>query len=114
MKTEISPKLRDDLFRYCFLFGSLALIVLATVGITCYYTFEVFPETAYQLYPAATIACSVLVGFLALLTFLPSLMVFTNKTIGPFKRGVWGVVMTAIAILGVILYIVPLLLSSGN
>ncbi len=113
---KISEQNRDKLFRYFFLLGSFALVALAVIGTVCYYIYPVFDNytaTAYELYPTVVIVCSVIILFLSLLTFLPSLFVFLGKNITPFSRGTWGVVMTIIALLGVIAYIVPLLLSGA-
>lgn len=112
----ISEQKRDEMFRYFFLLGSIALVLLAVAGTVCYFVYPVFEShtaTAYDLYPALTVGCAVAILALSLMSFLPSLVVFINKKITPFGRGTWGVVMTIITILGIILYIVPLLLSGA-
>ena len=109
---QINPQKRDRFFRYCFLIGSVASILLVMIGVICYYLYPVFPETAAALYPDVVLGSSIAIGILALLTLIPGLVVFL-KPVTPFQRAVWGVVFVIIVCLGVFIYIAPLLMAGG-
>lgn len=110
---NISIEKKDQIFRVCFVLGTVGMFILAIVGVVCYFTLDVFPGTAYYHEPSVVIGCSIAILALSGLSLLPSLWVYLHKDLPYFSRSVWGVVMVIMACLEIILYIVPLLMAGA-